>query len=44
MNDDKSTINIVSLSRSLGFRSADDVTIDCWWRHKDQTIVMRSRE
>ena len=29
---------------SLGVRSADDVTIDCWWRHNNQTIVTRSRE
>ena len=33
-----------SPSHSLRFRSADDVTIDCWWRHNDETIVMRSRE
>ena len=26
------------------FFSADDVTIDCWWRHNDQTIVTQSRE
>ena len=26
------------MSHSLGFHSADDVTIDCWWRHNNQTI------
>ena len=36
--------NDVPVSHSVGFRSADDVTIDCWWRHNDQTIVMRSQE
>ena len=29
---------------SLGFCSADDITIDCWWHHNDQTIVTRSGE
>ena len=41
-NDER--LHIVPVSHSLYFRSADDVTIDCWWRHNDQTIVMRSRE
>ena len=31
-------------SHSLGFRSAGNVTIDCWWRYNDQTIVTRARE
>ena len=26
------------------FRSADGVTIDCWWRHDEETIVTRSCE
>ena len=32
--------------KNTGFthRSADNVTIDCWWRHNDQAIAMRSRE
>ena len=30
--------------RLPGFLSADDVTIDCWWRHNDQAIVTQSRE
>ena len=38
------SLHIVPVPHSLGFRSADDVTIDCWWRHTDQTIVTRSRE
>ena len=42
INEDKATISAVS--HSLAFRSADDVTIDYWWRHNDQTIVTRSRE
>ena len=32
------------VSHSLGLCSADDVTIDCWWRHNDQTIVTQARE
>ena len=46
INDDKNDDLYTSppVSDSLGFRSADDVTIDCWWRHKDQTIVTWSRE
>ena len=35
---------IVPVSHSLAFRSADDVTIDCWWRHNEQTIVTRAFE
>ena len=31
----------VSLAR---FSSADDVTIDCWWRHNGQTIVTWLRD
>ena len=31
----------VSLAR---YHSADDITIDCWWCHNDQTIVAWSRE
>ena len=29
---------------SLGLRSADDLIIDDWWRHNDQTIVTLARE
>ena len=45
-NDDKSEDLYTSSpsSHSLGCRSADDVTIDCWWRHNDHTIVTRLRE
>ena len=32
------------MSYSLGLRYADDVTIDCWWRHNNETIVTRSRQ
>ena len=35
---------IVPVSHSLGFRPADDVKIDGWWRHKDHTMVTRPRE
>ena len=41
VNDDKN--NDLCVPHTLGFRSADDVTIDCWWRHNKQTIVTRSR-
>ena len=45
INDDKNDdLYISSSSHLLGFCSADDVTIDCWWRHIYETIVMRSRE
>ena len=45
INDDKTTIFTYHLRVSLArFLSADDVTIDCWWRHIDQTIVTPSRE
>ena len=37
-------MTIMPLSHSFGFRSAGDVTIACWWRHNDQTIVTWSRE
>ena len=36
--------HIVPAYHLLGLRSADDVTIDCWWRHNVQTIVMRAHE
>ena len=35
---------IIPVSYLLSLRSADDVPIDCWWRHNDQTIVMQSDE
>ena len=44
INDDNESLHIVPVSRSLSFRSADDITIDCWWCRNDQTIVTRSRE
>ena len=25
-------------------RSADDVTVDCWWRHNKQPVLTRARE
>ena len=37
-------LHIVPVSHSLGFRSVDDITIDCWWRQNDQTIVTRTRD
>ena len=44
INDDKNNDLYTSspVSHLLSSRSADDVTINCWWRHKDLTIVMRS--
>ena len=30
------SLHIVPVSHSLSLRSANDVTIDCWWRHNDQ--------
>ena len=42
ITDDKN--DIVPVSHLVGFRSADDVTVICWWRHNDLTIVARSRE
>ena len=47
INDDKSNDPYTSypcLTQSLGFHSFDDVTMDWWWHHNDQTIVMRSCE
>ena len=46
INDDRKrqSFHIFPVSRLLGFWFADDVTIDCWWRHNDQTIVTLSRE
>ena len=32
------------VSHLLDLDSTDDVTIDFWWRHNNETIVMRSRE
>ena len=43
-HNDNCCTTIFPRSHLLGLRSADDVTIDCWWRHKKQTIVTRSRE
>ena len=46
INDDKNDDDYTSspcLTRSVVF-SSDEVTIDCWWRHNEQTIVTRSRE
>ena len=31
-------------THSFVLRVAGDVTIDCWWRHNDQTIVTRTYE
>ena len=36
--------HIITGSHSLALRSADDVTIEWWWRHNDQTIMARSRD
>ena len=47
INDDKKDdrpLHIVPVSHSRGILSADDVTIDCWWHHNNETIVTRSRE
>ena len=44
INDDKNDDLNTCPRVSLGFHSADVVTIDWWWRHNDQTIVTRSRE
>ena len=46
INDDKNrrSSHIVPASHSLGLRSADDVTIDRWWRQNNETIAKRSRE
>ena len=44
MNDDKNEDHINPVSHPLGLRSADDVTIDCWWHHNDQIIMTRTRE
>ena len=37
-------LHIAPVSHSLGFQSADDITIDCWWRPNDQTIATRTGE
>ena len=37
-------LHIAPVSHSFGCPSADDATVDCWWRHNDQTIVTRSLE
>ena len=42
INDDKN--DDLYTSHSLGLRTADDVTIDCWWRHNNETSVAWSRE
>ena len=44
INDDKTMIFTHHSRVSLSFRSADDVIIDCQWRHNDLTIVTQSRE
>ena len=36
--------HIIPVSHSLSLHSADDVTIDWWWRDNDQTIVTRTRD
>ena len=28
-------LHIFPISHPLGFLSADDITIDCWWHHND---------
>ena len=38
------SLHILPIAHSLSFRSADDVTIDCWWHHNDQTIMTQSHE
>ena len=44
-NDDKNNnLYIAPVSHLLCDRSGDDVIIDCWWRHNDQTSVIRSHE
>ena len=43
INDDKKDdLHTSSLCLSLALRSADDVTVDCLWRHNNQTIVTRA--
>ena len=36
--------HIDPVPHSIALRSAGDVTINCWWRHNNRTIVTRSRE
>ena len=43
INEDQNG-DLYTSSQCLSFRSADDVSIDCWWRYNDQTIVTRLRE
>ena len=47
INDDRNDDVYTSSPRftqSLDLNSSDDVTIDGWWRHNNETIVPRSRE
>ena len=44
VNDDKNDDfhTSTNVSNPLGLHSGDDVTIECWWRHYNQTIVTQS--
>ena len=46
INNDKKrrSLHIIPVSHSRIFRSADDITVDCWWRHNEKKIVARPRD